>query len=143
MRIRFGKGFWSSRWGLIILSSALGVMLIGVGVFTYYYVVYARMIDERLSGNFFQHTTGLFTQPGRIFTGESVTAANLEDYLQHSGYTEEYGHLRRGPFRDAREFARNLSRKSFFFSRRKRAARGFCGARDSRHPVDCHGRNDG
>ena len=88
MRIRFGKGFWSSRWGLIILSSALGVMLIGVGVFTYYYVVYARMIDERLSGNFFQHTTGLFTQPGRIFTGESVTAANLADYLQHSGYTE-------------------------------------------------------
>lgn len=87
MRIRLGKGFWLSRWGLIILGTALTALLTGVGIFTYYYVVYARMIDERLSGNFFQHTTGLYTQPGRIFIGEPMTAANLEDYLQHSGYT--------------------------------------------------------
>jgi penicillin-binding protein 1B len=87
LRIRFGKGFWSSRWGLITLGTLLAMLLTGVGIFTYYYVVYARMIDERLSGNFFQHTTGLYTQPGRIFNGEPVTAANLEDYLQHSGYT--------------------------------------------------------
>jgi penicillin-binding protein 1B len=72
---------------LITLGTGLAVLLTGVGIFTYYYVVYARMIDERLSGNFFQHTTGLYTQPGRIYNGEPVTAASLEDYLQHSGYT--------------------------------------------------------
>ena len=86
MRIRLGKGFWASRWGLAILGTTLALLLTGIGVFTYYYIVYARMIDERLSGNLFQHTTGIYTQPGRIFNGQAINAANLEDYLGHSGY---------------------------------------------------------
>ncbi len=87
MRIRLGKGFWTSRWGLAILGTALALLLTFIGVFTYYYVVYARMIDERLSGNVFQHTTGIYTQPGRIFNGQAINAANLEEYLGHSGYS--------------------------------------------------------
>ncbi len=67
MRIRLGKGFWTSRWGLAILGTALALLLTGIGVFTYYYVVYARMIDERLSGNVFQHTTGIYTHAGPDF----------------------------------------------------------------------------
>ena len=87
MRIRLGKGFWTSRWGLAILGTTLVLLLTGIGVFTYYYVVYARMIDERLSGNLFQHTTGIYTAPGRIFNGQAINAANLEEYLGHSGYS--------------------------------------------------------
>jgi len=87
LRIRFAKGFWSSRKGLITLGAALAALLAGVGIFTYFYVVYARMIDDRLSGNFFQHTTGLYTEPGHVFVGEQMNAANLTDYLQSSGYS--------------------------------------------------------
>lgn len=89
LRIRLGKGFWTSRWGLGILGAVCAIFLTGVVVFIYYYVVYGRMIDQRLSGNFFQHTTGIYTQPGRIFAGEQISSANLVDYLQHSGYTQD------------------------------------------------------
>jgi penicillin-binding protein 1B len=89
LRIRLGKGFWASRWGLATLSMTLALLLTGIGVFTYYYVVYARMIDERLSGNVFQHTTGIYTAPGRIFNGQATSAANLEEYLGHSGYSSK------------------------------------------------------
>lgn len=89
MRIRLGKGFWTSRWGLAILGTTLALLLTSIGVFTYYYVVYARMIDERLSGNLFQHTTGIYTAPGRIFDGQAINAANLEEYLGHSGYSSK------------------------------------------------------
>jgi len=89
LRIRMGKGFWTSRWGLGILGTALALLLTGIGVFTYYYIVYARMIDERLSGNVFQHTTGIYTQPGRIFNGQAINAANLQEYLGHSGYSSK------------------------------------------------------
>lgn len=88
LRIRLDKGFWTSRIGLSILGAVLFVFLTVFGIFTYYYVAYGRMIDQRLSGNFFQHTTGIFTQPGRIFTGETMNVASLSEYLQHSGYTE-------------------------------------------------------
>jgi penicillin-binding protein 1B len=87
LRIRLGKGFWASRWGLGILGTTLALLLTGIGLFTYYYIVYARMIDERLSGNIFQHTTGIYTQPGRIFNGQAINAANLQEYLGHSGYS--------------------------------------------------------
>ncbi|HEY4837628.1 MAG TPA: hypothetical protein VIH72_03415, partial [Candidatus Acidoferrales bacterium] len=87
MRIRLGKGFWASRWGLAILGTTLALLLTGIVMFTYYYIVYARMIDERLSGNIFQHTTGIYTQPGRIFNGQAINSANLEEYLGHSGYS--------------------------------------------------------
>lgn len=87
MRIRLGKGFWSSRKGLIILATFLTLLIVGGTVFTYYYVVYSRMIDRRLSGSTFQHTTGIFTAPGRIFVGQAISAGDLVTYLQHSGYT--------------------------------------------------------
>jgi penicillin-binding protein 1B len=86
VRIRLGKGFWSSRLGLATLGVALTCVLVAIGVFTYYYIIYGRMIDERLSGNVFEHTTGIFTAPGRIFTGEKMSASDLTDYLQRSGY---------------------------------------------------------
>jgi penicillin-binding protein 1B len=86
VRIRLGKGFWASRIGLATIGVALACVVIGIGVFTYYYIVYSRMIDERLSGNVFNHTTGIFTAPSRIFTGERLGPADLTGYLQNSGY---------------------------------------------------------
>jgi penicillin-binding protein 1B len=89
LRIRLRKGFWTSRWGLAILGTALALVLTTISVFTYYYIVYARMIDQRLSGNVFQHTTGIYTQPGRIFDGQATNAASLSEYLGHSGYSNK------------------------------------------------------
>jgi penicillin-binding protein 1B len=88
LRVRLGGGFWKSRLKLALLGGALLVLLTGLGIFTYYYIVYGRMIDQRLSGNTFEHTTGIFTAPGHIFTGQSIAMGDLTGYLQQSGYRE-------------------------------------------------------
>ncbi len=88
MRIRIGRGFWTSRPGLTLLGTAVFFLLLGFGVFTYYYVKYARMIDRRLSGGVYQSTSRIYTTPARIFVGQAVTAGELANYLQRAGYTE-------------------------------------------------------
>ncbi|MBI1749205.1 MAG: PBP1A family penicillin-binding protein [Acidobacteria bacterium] len=88
MRVRIGKGFWSSRFGLTLLGIFLFLFLSGAAVFTYYYVKYARMIDERLSGQVFANTSRVFTGPRRIAAGQAATPAELASYLQRAGYTD-------------------------------------------------------
>jgi len=87
LRIRMGKGFWSSRLGMAILGTVMfGLLVFGV-VFTYYWIVYARMIDQRLSGDVFQSTSGIYTDANRIFVGQTIRADDLKSYLARSGYT--------------------------------------------------------
>ena len=88
MRIRFARGFWTSRLGLVILGLLGAALFAGAGVFTYYYVIYGRMIEQRLSGHALQTTARIFTVPGRIFVGQTLTANDLAGYLQRAGYTE-------------------------------------------------------
>ena len=50
MRIRILKGFWTSGLGLTILGVVFAIFLTSIGLFTFYYLKYSRMIDARLSG---------------------------------------------------------------------------------------------
>src|SRR5262249_24379119 len=88
LRIRLGGGFWESRLKLALLGGALLIILVGLSIFTYYWVIYGRMIDQRLSGNVFEHTTGLYTAPGHIFAGQSMTSEELAAYLLVSAYRD-------------------------------------------------------
>ena len=62
--------------------------VVGAGLFAYYYVSYARMIDARLAGQVSQNTARVYTAPGRIFVGQNITPKDLAGYLTRSGYTE-------------------------------------------------------
>jgi penicillin-binding protein 1B len=88
LRIRITRGFWSSRFGLGLLALTLAGLLGGAGLFTFYYVRYARMIDERLGGQVFQNPSGIYTAPRPIAVGESLTPAELVSYLQRAGYSD-------------------------------------------------------
>ncbi|PYU13294.1 MAG: hypothetical protein DMG29_12250, partial [Acidobacteria bacterium] len=70
MRIRIGRGFWSSRLGLTLLAFAGFLLLAGASLFTYYHLTFGRMIDRRLSGRAFQATARIYTAPVRIFVGQ-------------------------------------------------------------------------
>jgi penicillin-binding protein 1B len=89
LRIRIQKGFWTSRYGLILLGSVFGCFVIAASVFGYYYVKYGHMIDARLSGNILQNTTQIFSAPEEISPGEVFTASELTTYLQRVGYRTE------------------------------------------------------
>ncbi|HLJ41851.1 MAG TPA: PBP1A family penicillin-binding protein [Candidatus Acidoferrales bacterium] len=88
MRIRLARGLWTSRPGLALLGAALCAILIAAAVFTFYWVRFSHLIDTRLTGQVFGHTSHIFSAPDKIFTGETMTPANLAGYLVNNGYSE-------------------------------------------------------
>ena len=89
MRIRILKGFWTSGLGLTILGVVFSIFLTTVGLFTYYYIKYSRMIDARLSGHVLQSTTQIFSAPEHISVGQAISPEELTGYLQRAGYRPE------------------------------------------------------
>jgi penicillin-binding protein 1B len=88
LRIRLGRGFFGSRLGLALLGTAIALVLAAVGIGTYYWISFGRMIDQRLSGHIQQTTARIYAAPMRIYTGETITVADLANHLQRAGYSE-------------------------------------------------------
>ncbi|MBZ5660736.1 MAG: PBP1A family penicillin-binding protein [Acidobacteriia bacterium] len=88
MRIRIGRGFWASWFGLALLGTFVFLLLSATAVATYYWVSYGRMIDLRLSGHIQQTTARIYAAPMRISAGEKLSVADLANHLQRAGYSE-------------------------------------------------------
>jgi penicillin-binding protein 1B len=88
LRIRIGRGKWSSRIGLILVGTAIFLLVVGAGIGTYYWISFGRMIDLRLSGHIQQTTARIYAAPLRIYSGESLTLAYMANHLQRAGYSE-------------------------------------------------------
>ena len=88
MQIRIARGFWTSRFGIALLSTALAGLLVAAGVFAYYYIQFNRLINQRLTGQIFQNTSRVYSAPGHIYTGESLRPGDLASYLLRAGYQE-------------------------------------------------------
>ncbi len=88
MRIRIGRGKWGTRLGLFFFGTAILVLLVAIGIGTYYWISYGRMIDQRLSGHIQQTTARIYAAPMRIYTGEALTLADMANHLQRAGYSE-------------------------------------------------------
>ena len=89
MRIRIGKGFFTSKWGLTLLGIVFAGFLVFGGIFFYYHVKYSRMIDVRLSGKELQNTTAIYSAPESISVGQAWTQDDLVGYLTRVGYRPE------------------------------------------------------
>ena len=88
MRIRIHRDFILSGPGLALLGSFFALSLIVAGVFSYYWFTYSRMIDERLSGRISRTSARVYSDPGRIFSGEQLSPAELLSWLQRAGYNQ-------------------------------------------------------
>lgn len=88
MQIRIARGFWTSRAGIGVLVGLLVVLLGATSVFAYYYIQFGHLIEERLTGQIFQNTSRVYSAPGHIYAGESMSAAELTTYLLRAGYQE-------------------------------------------------------
>jgi penicillin-binding protein 1B len=98
LRIRLQKGFFTSTIGLTILGIVFAMFLVVGGIFTYYYVKYSRMIDERLSGRSLQNTTQIFSAPEHISVDQAWGPEDLTTYLTRVGYRPEPDDYARGQF---------------------------------------------
>jgi penicillin-binding protein 1B len=87
LRIRI-RGFLTSRVGLVLLCVVVATLVGATIAVTYYYIQFGKMVNDRLTGKIFQNTSRVYSAPGRIYAGETLNQADLEQYLIHAGYQE-------------------------------------------------------
>ena len=80
--------FLLNPWGkYLVLALALAVT-ISLGTFTYYYVKYARMIEEKLRAGPFANTSLLYAAPQPVMVGDQTHPEEIASYLRRCGYSE-------------------------------------------------------
>ncbi len=80
--------FLLSRWGKAIVAVFVISLVLGVGLFTFLWVKYARLIDAKLTAGPFANTSLLFAAPGEISLGDEATPEQIASELRRSGYSE-------------------------------------------------------
>jgi penicillin-binding protein 1B len=95
------KSLWRRIFSPITLSILGVLLLIGIGVFAYFYSSYSTMIDARLRGDILIRTTGIYAAPRSIRDGQSSwTLTSLKTYLDSLGYVDsgKEADVRRGRY---------------------------------------------
>jgi hypothetical protein len=88
LQIRIARGFWTSRFGIGLLVTALLVLVSAASVLTFYYIQFGRLIDQHLTGQVFQNTSRIYSGVGHIYVGEPLRPNDLASYLLRAGYQE-------------------------------------------------------
>jgi penicillin-binding protein 1B len=88
LRIRLAPGFWTSKYGLAILGTVLFLFVLSASFFAYYYIQFGKLINQRLTGQIYQNTSRVYSEPGHLFTGQALKAGDLASYLLRAGYQE-------------------------------------------------------
>lgn len=72
-----------------------------VGVFSYFYFKYQKIVDARMRGQIFANMAKIYAQPRSIRIGQKADIKEISNYLRHSGYTEagERGQSKLGTYK--------------------------------------------
>ncbi len=79
--------FLERRGTRIAAASILGIVLLGAGVFLFYYIRLAHFIDQRLAEGPFADTVDIYSSPRSVAVGDALTVDELVARLRRSGYT--------------------------------------------------------
>jgi penicillin-binding protein 1B len=70
-----------------------------VGVFSYFYVKYDRVIEKRFSSPIFSNSARIYAIPKTVRPGEAIEARTIAADLKHAGYSEKEGSSPLGSYR--------------------------------------------
>jgi len=76
----------------LIKAGLAGFLLLGVAglaVFSFFYVKYERIVDQRLKGRLFNNSARIYAAPPVVRVGEQITAAQVARELRLAGYAPE------------------------------------------------------
>ncbi|HKC00025.1 MAG TPA: PBP1A family penicillin-binding protein [Terriglobales bacterium] len=82
----------------IALLGFLSLSLLVVGIFTYWYVKYDRIIEQRFRGPVFASSAKIFASPRVVKIGSKFTISEIAAELRHAGYSEKDGESRLGSY---------------------------------------------
>jgi len=83
-------------WGRAFLILFLALNTIGLLAFTFYYVRYAKLIEQKLREGPLPNTSMLFAAPQRVTVGDELTIQEIALALRRSGYAGAKGGSRMG-----------------------------------------------
>src|ERR1700687_1363220 len=79
-------GFLGSAFRLVIIA-VLFVVLVGAGVFFYYYNEYPQLVDERrAAGPLFASVAQIYAAPQEVRVGQHLTVSAIASELKSAGY---------------------------------------------------------
>lgn len=77
-----------SPWGRALLLLLTLIITAVVGTFTFFYVKYSHVIEEKLRRGPFANTSMLYAAPQPVMLGDPATVQELASYLHEAGYSE-------------------------------------------------------
>jgi penicillin-binding protein 1B len=83
----------------IALLGFLSLSLLVVAFFTYWYVKYDRIIEQRFRGPVFASSAKIFASPQVVKIGSKLTISEIAAELRHAGYSEKEGESPLGSYR--------------------------------------------
>jgi penicillin-binding protein 1B len=72
----------------IFVLAFLGVSILFMGLFAYFYFKYERMVDRRMAGGIFSNAAKVYARPRVIAVGEKLDPADVASELRRAGYAE-------------------------------------------------------
>ena len=100
VKVRVAKNAALARFllgpvGRILIASVALLAVVGIGVFTFLYVKYSRLIDEKLKAGPFAATAKIYAAPEAVSVGDVRTAESIAAALRRSGYNESHSNPNR------------------------------------------------
>jgi penicillin-binding protein 1B len=76
----------------VIRAALIVFVVLAVGVtafFSYFYIKYDRIIEQRFKGQVFSNSAKIYAIPPTIRTGQKITPREIAASLRHAGYSED------------------------------------------------------
>ena len=97
---RAGKGAVSRDPVIRVALSVFVVLSVCLcGFFSYFYIKYGRIIDQRFKGPVFSSSASIYAIPRAVRVGEKVDLREIEAQLRRAGYAENDGPSPMGSYR--------------------------------------------
>ena len=80
--------FFLSRTGRLLVVAIALFTILGLGVFTFFYAKYSRVIDQKLRAGVFANTAKIFAAPEAVAVGDTMAPGEVAAELRRSGYNE-------------------------------------------------------
>ena len=74
--------------GRMLIAVLAGLVITGLGTFTYFYAKYSRVIDQKLLAGPFSNTAKVFGAPETVGVGDVSSPEQIAVSLRRSGYSE-------------------------------------------------------
>jgi penicillin-binding protein 1B len=93
LKVRVPKSAGLARFvlgpvGRVLVAGFAVLVILGMGVFSFVYVKYSRLIDEKLKAGPFAATAKIYAAPEAVAVGDVRTPQSIGEALRRSGYTE-------------------------------------------------------